>query len=195
MRIGRAGDSYEMTTTQSTTPIFPRLKNGVFISSLLSTQESSVTMATSSHGVAIKHSGARSIIEQFTGILSCDEISEKLGIPLATIESIIDELLAANFLDTQRKTIKLNNRFQSTIQSRAAHTQDQSNDAAYSQLQKRLAPELSQATWIQGVRDGGVDVMTARQNFGVEIIGNSRTATLLFSILLASGVTNTRISL
>ena len=152
-------------------------------------------MATSSHGVAINHSSARSIIEQFTGILSCDEISQKLGIPIATIESIINELLAANFLDTQRKTIKLNNRFQSAIQSRATHTQDQSNDAAYSQLQKRLAPELSQATWIQGVRDGGVDVMTARQNFGVEIIGNSRTATLLFSILLASGVTNTRISL
>ncbi len=59
-----------MTTTQSAAPIFPRLKNGVFISSLLSTQETSVTMATSSHGVAIKHSGARSIIEQFTHCLS-----------------------------------------------------------------------------------------------------------------------------
>ncbi len=184
-----------MTTTSTSAPIFPRLKNGVFISSQTSTQESSITMATSSHGVAINHSSARSIIEQFTGILSCDEISQKLGIPITTIESIIDELLAANFLDIQRKTIKLNNRFQSAIKSRAAHTQDQSNDAAFSQLQKRLAPELSQATWIQGVRDGGVDVMTARQNFGVEIIGNSRTATLLFSILLASGVTNTRISL
>jgi len=190
-----ASNPCTMTTTSSVTPIFPRLKNGVFISSLTSTQESSITMATSSHGVAIKHSSARSIIEQFTGILNCDEISQKLGIPIATIESIIDELLAANFLDTQRKTIKLNNRFQSAIQSRAVHTQDQSIDAAFSQLQKRLAPELSQATWIQGVRDGGVDVMTARQNFGVEIIGNSRTATLLFSILLASGVTNTRISL
>lgn len=184
-----------MTTSSITSPIFPRLKNGVFISPSTSSADSSITMATSSHGVAINHCRARSIIEQFTGILSSNEISEKLGIPLTTIESIIDKLLAANFLDTQRKTIKLNNRFQSTIQSRAAHTKDQSNDAAYSQMQKRLAPELSQATWIQGVRDGGVDVMTARQNFGVEIIGNSRTATLLFSILLASGVTNTRISL
>jgi len=188
-------NSYTMTTTSTSEPIFPRLKNGIFISSQSSTQEKSITMATSSHGVAINHSSARSIIDQFTGILSCDEISQKLGIPITTIESIIDQLLAANFLDTQRKTIKLNNRFQSAIQSRATHTQDQSQDAAFSQLQKRLAPELSQATWIQGVRDGGVDVMTARQNFGVEIIGNSRTATLLFSILLASGVTNTRISL
>jgi hypothetical protein len=184
-----------MTTTSITAPIFPRLKNGVFISAPTPAKENSVTMAISSHGVAIKHSSARSIIDQFNGQLSCDEISEKLGIPIATIESVINELLAANFLDTQRKTIKLNNRFQSAIESRALVTQDQSNDAAYRQLQKRLAPELSQATWIQGVRDGGVDVMTARQNFGVEIIGNSRTATLLFSILLASGVTNTRISL
>jgi len=152
-------------------------------------------VATSFYGIEIIHSKARSIIEHFTGVLSCDEIASALGIPISTIDSIIKELLDANFLDTQRNSIKLNNRFQSSIASRAVHTQDQSNDAAYSQLQKRLAPELSQATWIKGVRDGGVDLMTSRQNYGVEIIGNSRTATLLYSILLASGVTNTRISL
>ena len=112
-----------------------------------STQDSYITIATSYPWVAINHAGARSSIEQCTGILSCDEISEKLGISITTIQYIIDQLLAANFLDTQRKTIRLNNRFQSSIQSRAFHTQDQSNDAAYSQLQKRLSPELSQATW------------------------------------------------
>lgn len=197
------GKSSLMTTTHTSispssinrADVFPRLKNGIFISTLLSPDETSVTVATSTHGVRINHVHARSIIEQFTGILSPLEIAQKLDLPISTIDVVIKELLDANFIDTQRNAIKLNNRFQSTIASRAAHTEDQSNDAAFSQLQKRLAPELSYTTWLDGVLDGGVDVMTARQNFGVEIIGNSRTATLLFSILLASGVTNTRISL
>ena len=201
------GNPWPMTTTfipsthnksiahSSAEPIFPRLKNGIFISTPSEKEEKSITVATSFYGIEIIHSNARSIIEHFTGVLSCDEIASTLDIPPSTVDSIIKELLDANFLDTQRNSIKLNNRFQSSIASRAAHTQDQSNDAAYSQLQKRLAPELSQATWIKGVRDGGVDLMTSRQNYGVEIIGNSRTATLLYSILLASGVTNTRISL
>ena len=201
------GNSCAMTTTfipsaqenpnpeELLEPIFPRLKNGIFISTSTVKEEGSITIATSFHGIEIIHSKARSIIEHFTGALSTVEIASQLDLPLSIIDSIIKELLNVNFLDTQRNTIKLNNRFQSSIESRAVHTKDQSNDAAYSQLQKRLAPELSHATWIKGVRDGGVDLMTARQNYGIEIIGNSRTATLLYSILLASGVTNTRISL
>ena len=175
--------------------IFPRLKNGVYVSSVESSGEKSVIVATSFHGITISHLKAREIINQFSGVLSVQEISNKVEVSSSVIETIIKQLRNVNFIDTQRNSIKLNNRFQSTIAARAAHTSDQSNDAAFSQLQKRLAPELSQATWIDGVRDGGVAVMTARQNFGVEIIGNSRTATLLYSILLASGVTNTRLSL
>ena len=190
-----------MSTVQaaeSTTPqelIYPRLKNGIYISAFTSPEEKSITVATSFHGIEICHGRARSIVEEFTGILSSVDIASKLEVPLTTIESIIKELLDANFLDTHRNTIKLNNRFQSTIAERAIHTKDQSKDAAYSQLQTRLAPELSHVTGINGVKDGGVDIMTARQNYGVEIIGHSRTATLLYSILLASGVTNTRLTL
>ena len=222
-----------------TSEIFPRLKNGVYISSKdgahssvsmqskitgvkktvvkkvvaknsdrrsrnnnllqeLSAElvsEVSVVVATSTHAIEIHHKKARSILEHFTGLLTAEEIATKLEVSLHSVCEIVEELRNFNFIDTERNSIKLNNRFQSTIASRAAHTEDQSNDAAYIQLQKRLAPELSQATWIEGVYDGGVNVMTARQNFGIEIIGNSRTATLLYSILLASGVTNTRISL
>jgi hypothetical protein len=157
--------------------------------------EVSIVIATSEHTIEMHHEKARNIIEQFTGVLTCEEIALKINIPLENIVRVVSELRAVNFIDTQRNSIKLNNRFHSAIASRAAQTEDQSNDAAYSQLQKRLAPELSQTTWITGVNDGGINIMTARQNFGVEIIGNSRTATLLYSILLASGVTNTRISL
>jgi hypothetical protein len=45
------------------------------------------------------------------------------------------------------------------------------------------------------VIDGGVEVLSARQNFGVEIHGESRLATLIYAALLASGVTNTKFSI
>ena len=191
------------TTESSTAALFPRLKNGVYVSTSNSikassknlSHEESIIVTASNHAIEIHHAKAREIIEQLTGILTCEEIALKVNTSLVNIERVVQELRDVNFIDTQRNSIKLNNRFQSSIASRAAHTEDQSNDAAYSQLQKRLAPELSQTTWITGVHDGGINIMTARQNFGVEIIGNSRTATLLYSILLASGVTNTRISL
>jgi hypothetical protein len=58
-----------------------------------------------------------------------------------------------------------------------------------------MSPELSQATWVDGVVDGGVAVLSARQNFGVEIHGENRLATLIYAALLASGVTNTKFSI
>ena len=90
-------------------PIFPRLKNGIFISTSTVKEEGSITIATSFHGIEIIHSKARSIIEHFTGALSTVEIASQLDLPLSIIDSIIKELLNVNFLDTQRNTIKLIN--------------------------------------------------------------------------------------
>ena len=194
-----------MTTTQIETHApenisshhnsYPRLKNGVYISRLAIPEEKSIHLATSHHAIEIFHGGARAIISQLNGLQTPEEISTILSAPIEVIDRVLTELKDANFIDTVRNKITLHNRFQSTIASRSAHTQDQSLDAAFSQLQKRLAPELSQATWIVGVNDGGVELLSNRQNFGVEIFGSSRTATLLCSILLASGVTNTRMAL
>ena len=174
---------------------FPRLKNGVYISRPVVAHENSIVVATSTLAIEIFHAGARSIIAQLTGTLSPEEISQNLSAPIQVIDKVLTQLKDANFIDTVRNKIILHNRFQSAIAARAAHTADQSQDAAFSQLQKRLAPELSQATWLEGIKDGGVELLSSRQNFGIEIFGSTRTATLICSILLASGVTNTRISL
>lgn len=174
---------------------YPRLKNGVYISRVSTTEEKSIYVATSNHAIEIFHGGARAIIAQLNGAQTPEEISSLLSAPMQVIDRVLTELKDANFIDTVRNKITLHNRFQSTIAARATHTEDQSLDAAFSQLQKRLAPELSQATWLAGVTDGGVGLLSTRQNFGVEIFGSSRTATLICSILLASGVTNTRIAL
>ncbi len=174
---------------------YPRLKNGIYISQVVSAEESSMCVAGPTHAIQIFHAGARAIISSLNGLQTPEEISSILCAPIDVIDTVLEELMAANFLDTVRNKITLHNRFQSTIPARAMHTEDQSRDAAYSQLQRRLAPELSQATWLSGVSDGGVGLLSTRQDFGVEIFGSSRTATLLFSILLASGVTNTRFAL
>lgn len=174
---------------------YPRLKNGVYISRVATPEEGSLYVATSHHAIEIFHCGARAIISQLNGLQTPEEISTVLSAPIEVIDRVLTELKDANFIDTVRNKITLHNRFQSAIASRSAHTQDQSLDAAFSQLQKRLAPELSQATWIVGVNDGGVELLSNRQNFGIEIFGSSRTATLICSILLASGVTNTRMAL
>ncbi|MSW02773.1 MAG: hypothetical protein F2830_01080 [Actinobacteria bacterium] len=187
-----------MTTQRSKSrdlAMYPRLKNGVYITRPSQLEEKSIYVATSTHAIEIVHTGARAIICQLNGLQTPDEISSKLFAPRDLVDNVIDELKDANFIDTVKNKITLHNRFQSAIPSRASHTSDQSLDAAFSQLQKRLVPELSQATWLSGVKDGGVEVLSNRQNFGVEIFGSSRTATLLCSILLASGVTNTRIAL
>ncbi len=174
---------------------FPRLKNGVYISRATVAEEKSIYVATSNYAIEIFHLGARAIITALNGARSPEEISKNLCAPIEVIERVLAQLKDANFIDTVRNKITLHNRFQSTIAARSAHTKDQSLDGAYSQLQKRLAPELSQVTWLDGIEDGGVELLSSRQNFGVEIFGNSRTAILICSILLASGVTNTRIAL
>lgn len=193
-------EEIESTTTDSTTQSafhgsYPRLKNGVYISRVTVSEEPSIHIATATHAIEIFHGGARSIIAQLNGSQTPQEISQILSAPIEVIDQVLTQLIDANFIDTVRNKITLHNRFQSTIASRAAHTKDQSLDAAFSQLQKRLAPELSQATWLSGVKDGGVEMLSTRQSYGVEIFGSSRTATLLCSILLASGVTNTRLAL
>ncbi len=68
------------------------------------------------------------------------------------------------------------------------------HDAAFTQLRTRVGAELAQSSWIDGVRDTGVTIVNSRQNFLIEISGANRVATLLYSLLLASGVTQTRYS-
>ena len=165
------------------------------ISRAIPEQEKSLIVAAAQRAISISHPGARAIIAKFDGEHSAIEISDELNAPIAVIDQIITQLISAQLLDITKSKIKLHNRFQSTIAQRAAQTQDQSNDAFFRQLQLRMAPELSQTTWVENIVDGGVELLSGRQNFGVEIHGNNRVATLIYAGLLASGVSNTKFSL
>ena len=173
----------------------PRLKQGVRISAPGQDENSSLILTSAHHAIAVHHPGARAIVAQLNGEKTAMEISSELEAPIEIVEKVIEQLKFAQLLDLKSSRIKLHNRFQSPIAERAANTEDQSNDASYKQLQSRMAPELNQTTWINGVIDGGVELLSSRQSFGVEIHGDNRLATLIYLALLASGVTNTKFSI
>lgn len=67
-----------------------------------------------------------------------------------------------------------------------------SNDLAAKDFQLRANPELAQSEWIDGASDGGVTTVAARSLYPIALSGRSRVITLLYSLLLASGVTRVR---
>lgn len=173
----------------------PRLKQGVRISQSRSKQEKSLVIASAHRAISINHPGARAIIAKFDGQHCAIDISNEIDAPLEVVEKVISELEITQLVDVAHSKIRLHNRFQSPIAERAANTDDQSNDASFKQLQLRMSPELSQTTWLSGVIDGGVQKLSSRQSFGVEIHGENRLAILIYAALLASGVTNTKFSI
>jgi bacteriocin biosynthesis cyclodehydratase domain-containing protein len=56
----------------------------------------------------------------------------------------------------------------------------------------RSEPELAQSEWIDEAGDGGTSIVAARSLYPIVLSGRSRIITLLYSILLASGVTRVR---
>jgi hypothetical protein len=96
---------------------------------------------------------------------------------------LLNELSALQLIDTSESALTLTKRYDAGATER---------DAAFQQLRARVAAELTQTTWIDGVTDTGVKVLSARQSYLIEISGSNRVATLLYSLLLASGVTQVR---
>lgn len=187
--------SIEQTNTDISITPRPRLKTGVQISSPIAEVEKSLIIATAHCAITIHHPGARAIIAKFDGNHCAEDISQEINAPIEVVDHVITQLLNAQLIDINKSKVRLHNRFHSPIAERAAHTEDQSNDASFRQLQQRMVSELSQTTWVEGVVDGGVELLSARQSFGVEIYGSNRLATLIYNALLASGVTNTRFSM
>ncbi|MEK6647955.1 MAG: hypothetical protein AABY37_01410 [Actinomycetota bacterium] len=142
-------------------------------------------------GIEVSLPAAQIILIAMTGSASCQEISTDLGVPLDRLACLVRELDRANLLDTQQTKITVHTRFHSPSPHRSTHLGDDSNDGAYRQLQSKLSPELSFTTWLSDVRDGGVSLMSERRNCEITIFGDSRIATLLYGILLGSGISHT----
>lgn len=166
--------------------VTPRLKTGTIILPL----PSRTYVGNGQRGIEI-FSPARAAIACLDGQRNCVEIGTSLDIPLNEIEELIIQLDEAHFLDTSVGKIRVHERFHSRNTNRASHDGDNSHDGAFQQMQVKIASELSFTTWLDGVRDGGVSAISERRNMKVSIYGDSRVATLLFGILLASGLSQT----
>ncbi|MDP1720974.1 MAG: hypothetical protein Q8L08_08285 [Candidatus Nanopelagicaceae bacterium] len=166
----------------------PRLKVGV----LVVAHEDFTYVGRMDSGVALS-SPARIVINFLSGKKSCEELSQMLEIPLDEIKNLVAQLDAAGLLDTEATKISVHTRFHSPNANRASHAGDDSSDGAFQQLKARLVPELTSATWHSHAKDGGVSIVNSRRNWQVNIYGGSRISTLLYGILLSSGVTHTRL--
>lgn len=150
--------------------------------------------------------GARSRIHQRLSELACDlepivqfldgnheldDISQRSGLPRSRVEWLVNELHRAHLIDVRESAIVINDRQMSKVKARALRSKRSVPDAIYLQLQKKMAPELSLLTWRDGVDDGGVEMLNARQRWEVEVSGISRALPTLVAILRASGITQT----
>jgi hypothetical protein len=99
------------------------------------------------------------------------------------IEELITSLATADLLTQGRREIALPPRYLNEIVER---------DIAAQQLRNRCEPELLQCEWSDAARafghDEGAEILAARATVRVLISGRNRVATLLHSLLLASGV-------
>jgi hypothetical protein len=66
------------------------------------------------------------------------------------------------------------------------------SDISINQMRERSAPELAQSEWIDGHGDGGTSTLAARALHPIELSGRSRVINILFTLLLASGVSRVR---
>ena len=167
--------------------IRPRLKRGAIVLSLSDSliEGNRVFVGCNGSGIECEALGINSIIAAFDGKKSAQEIADALAISTEIVCEVIGQLLSAGLVDYLVTPIVAPGRFKE---------QDQSADAGYIQLQSKITPELSATTWIPGVNDGGVEVLTNRRLALIEISGENRVATQLYGLLLASGVTQTKMA-
>lgn len=120
------------------------------------------------------------------------DLADASGLSVDQIRELIWNLEEHEFLETTPSILAITTRYQSVAKHKR---RDILPDAAVSQLQNRVAPELSYTRLLPDVHDSGASVVNARQNARVEIYGSNRIATLLYGILLSSGVTYTHFAL
>ena len=129
------------------------------------------------------------ILKYLDGNHELDDISAASGLTRSRVEWLVNELHRAHLVDTRESAIVINDRQMSKVKARALRSKRSVPDEIFLQLQKKMAPELSLLTWRDGVDDGGVEMLSSRQQWEVEVSGLSRVLPSLLAILRSSGIT------
>jgi hypothetical protein len=171
-----------------------RLKRGVALYATESPDH--FLVGSKKRAIRIDSVEERTFLSSLAAGLSDEEIASLLSqltpMQKKNCEGLLQELEANRLCEVREGKLTLSQRFISPHLGRATKNSRPERDAAFIQLQNRVAPELSQTAWVDGVEDGGVEILSSRQDFLIEISGNNRVATILYSLLLASGATQTR---
>lgn len=101
----------------------------------------------------------------------------------AHLNDFFRELRENGLLNSQAAAISIPARSMSEIST---------SDIAINQLRARSAPELAQSEWIDQRGDGGASTLAARALHPIVLSGRSRVISILYSILLSSGVSRVR---
>ena len=135
-----------------------------------------------------------SLLTYLDGNHEISDIAERTGMNRLRVEWLVNEMHQAHLLDVRESSIIIADRQLSKVRARALKNSGAATDASYEQIHRKMKAELTLLTWRDGVDDGGVSMLSARQDCDIEITGLSRLITPLAAILVASGVTRTRIS-
>ena len=104
-------------------------------------------LGTSTRAIRIYTPEQKLIAEQLARGLSEDAVAQFTGVSPIAIHNLITELAHQSLLDTSQGSITLSNRFISKLEGRADKNSKPERDAAFIQLQARIAPELNYCTW------------------------------------------------
>ena len=171
-----------------------RLKRGVAIYATENPHH--FIVGSKKRAIRIDTAEEKALLSSLAAGMSADEIGAQMSCLTPVQQQKCAELLhkieANQLCEVREGKLALSQRFISPHLGRAQKNSRPERDAAFIQLQNRVAPELAQTDWVDGVDDGGVGVLSARQDFLIEISGNNRVATIMYSLLLASGATQTR---
>ena len=132
----------------------------------------------------LAHGASENEIENFIR-----ELSPQQQVAITELSAALDQ---SQMCEIRQGALALSKRFISNSAGRATKNSRPERDAAFVQLQNRIAAELAQTTWVDGSEDGGIESLSARQDLLIEISGSNRVATILYSLLIASGATQTR---
>jgi hypothetical protein len=149
-------------------------------------------LGTPKHYIRIATPEQKALALEIAKGRSDDELSEEPGVDRQAVERIFSELEAATLVDSEAGALKVSERYISKVEDRVEKSKKGFVDAALLQLQSRAIPELTQSRWISGARDGGIKSLSARQSHLIEISGQNRVASILYSLLLLSGFTQVR---
>ena len=138
-------------------------------------------IGTSERVAAVTTAYQRTALSQLAfGVDPLSQVSPDVRIEL---EEFIENLAIHGFLNTKHTQLSAPRRYFDSVSE---------SDLAAQHLRLRSEPELAQSEWVDGAADGGSSIVAARSQYPIVLSGRSRVITLLYSILLASGVSRVR---